>query len=117
MKTNKQAAAPAKQLFTEDEVYNNQFITSEFIIEKKRLAKDNFRKEHTVIRLKGEYKKPTREQALKMSKRTLCLYIASSGLRLRDIKGAIENATYWHDKHSREDILETFFPAAQTASL
>lgn len=110
MTNNRQTTA--KQLFTEEQVYNNQFLTSEFIIEKKRLAIDGFRKEHSVIRLKGEYKKPTREQAQKMDKETLCLYIASSGLRLRDIKGAIENATYWHDRHSKEEILEAFFPTA-----
>ena len=118
MANNRQAASTAaKQLFTEEQVYNNQFITSEFVIEKKRWAIDNFSKDHTEIRLKGEIHRPSREQAMKMSKKTLCLYIASSALRLRDIKGAIENATYWHDRHSKEDILDTFFPAAQTTSL
>ena len=101
-----------KSLFTEEQVYNNRFLKSEFVIEKKKLAKDGFRKEHTVIRLQGKMSKPTREQALKMRKKTLCLYIASSGLRLRDIKGAISNAQYWYDHHSKEEIINSFFPEA-----
>ena len=112
MANNRQAASTAtKQLFTEEQVYNNQFITSEFVIEKKRWAIDNFSKEHTEIRLKGEIHRPSREQAEQMTKRTLCLYIASSSLRLRDIKGAISNAMCWYDHHTKEDILDTFFPA------
>jgi len=112
MANNRQAVSTAtKQLFTEEQVYNNQFITSEFVIEKKRWAIDNFSKDHTEIRLKGEIHRPTREQAEQMTKRTLCLYIASSSLRLRDIKGAISNAMCWYDHHTKEDILDTFFPA------
>lgn len=54
--------------------------------------------------------KPTREQALSMKTRTLCLYIASSGLKFRDVKGATENANHWLGKpNAKKEIIELFF--------
>lgn len=53
--------------------------------------------------------KPLKEQALKMYKRTLCLYIASSGLKFRSVDGATENANYWLNHHTKEEIINLFF--------
>lgn len=54
--------------------------------------------------------KPTKEQALRMRMRTLCLYIASSGLKFRDVKGATENANNWLSKpNAKKEIIELFF--------
>lgn len=52
---------------------------------------------------------PTRKQAMKMRKRTLCLYIASSGLKFRDVEKATENANYWLTHHTKEEIINVFF--------
>lgn len=53
--------------------------------------------------------KPTKEQALKMHKRTICLYIASSGLKFRDVEGATDNANRWLNYHTKEEIINLFF--------
>ena len=53
--------------------------------------------------------KPSKEQALKMHKRTLCLYIASSGLKFRSIDGATKNANYWLNHHTKEEIINLLF--------
>lgn len=52
---------------------------------------------------------PTKEQALKMRKRTLCLFIASSGLKFRDVEKATENANYWLTDKTKEEIIDLFF--------
>lgn len=52
---------------------------------------------------------PTKEQALKMRKRTLCLFIASSGLKFRDVEKATENANYWLTDKTKEEIINLFF--------
>ena len=46
--------------------------------------------------------KPKKEQVLKMHKRTICLYIASSGLKYR----SVEN---WLNYHTKEEIINLFF--------
>lgn len=52
---------------------------------------------------------PTKEQALKMRKRTLCLFIASSGLKFRDVEKATENANYWLTDKTKEELINLFF--------
>lgn len=51
----------------------------------------------------------TREQAMKMNLRTLCLYVASSGLKFRDVTKATANANTWLKK-TKEELLNVFFP-------
>ena len=53
--------------------------------------------------------KPKKEQALKMHKRTICLYIASSGLKYRSVEKATENANNWLNYHTKEEIINLFF--------
>lgn len=53
--------------------------------------------------------KPTREQALSMRTRTLCLYIASSGLKFRSVEKATENANNWLNCHTKKEIINLFF--------
>jgi len=54
--------------------------------------------------------KPTREQALRMRTRTLCLYIASSGLKFRNVEKSTENANSWLSKpNAKKEIIELFF--------
>ena len=53
--------------------------------------------------------KPPKEQALKMQKRTICLYIASSGLKFRSVEKATENANSWLNYHTKDEIINLFF--------
>lgn len=53
--------------------------------------------------------KPKKEQALKMHKRTICLYIASSGLKFGSVEKATENANNWLNYHTKEEIINLFF--------
>lgn len=54
-------------------------------------------------------KRLTREEAIKMRKRTLCIYIASSGLKLRSLEKATENANIWLNNHTKDEIINLFF--------
>lgn len=53
--------------------------------------------------------KPSKEQASKMRMRTLCLYIASSGLKFRNVEKATENANLWLNSHTKSEVIDMFF--------
>lgn len=53
--------------------------------------------------------RPTKEQAIKMRMRTLCLYIASSGLKFRSVEKATENANLWLNNHTKDEVINVFF--------
>ena len=76
---------------TKEEVLNNRF------------CKFNKRTNQVTIT------KPKKEQALKMHKRTICLYIASSGLKYRSVEKATENANSWLNHHTKEEIINLLF--------
>lgn len=59
---------------------------------------------------------PTREEAEKMQLRTLCLFIAVQGLRIRDAYGCANNANHWATK-GKQAILDNFFPTVKDTSL
>lgn len=80
---------PIKQ----NEVLKNRFI---------RIYKNEYGKKMI------ERKRPTSEEAQRMRIRTLCIYIGVCGLRLRPVDGAIKNANYWLENHTKKEILEQF---------
>ena len=53
-------------------------------------------------------KKPTLEEAKETDYRTLCLLVGSLGLRLRSLSGSVENANYWLETGTKEELLDLF---------
>lgn len=41
--------------------------------------------------------------------RTICVYLALSGLRFRPIKESLENANLWLTRHTKEDYMKIHF--------
>lgn len=96
-------------------------ITEEEILKPNRFVK--WRKVKAVnpnadvkFTIKGTRYIPSREEAQKMTLRTLGLFIAVDALSHRSAKDAIRNAELWMSK-GKDEIIETFFPAPRKPDL
>lgn len=55
-------------------------------------------------------KHPTKEQALKMSFREICVvFFGSEALKFRSLDGAVRNANSWLEDETKEHALEVLF--------
>lgn len=66
---------------------------------------------------KFKVKYPTRSQAEKFHKKTLCIFVGVYTLRKRDINGALSNANFFLNRKTKEEILDQFFPKKIDISL
>ncbi len=96
-------------------------ITAEEILKSNRFVK--WRKEKSAnpnadvkfVR-KGSRIIPSREEAKKMTLRTLGLFVAVDALRHRSAEDAVRNAEHWMGR-GKEAIIEAFFPAPRKTEL
>ncbi len=96
-------------------------ITAEEILKSNRFVKWHKVKSvnpnaDTKFTIKGTRIIPSREEALKMTLRTLCLFVAVDGLTHRSAEDSVRNAEHWM-KRGKEAILEAFFPAPRKPEL
>ena len=66
--------------------------------------------------VKGTRFIPSREEAKKMTLRTLGLFVAVETLKFRSAEEAVKNAESWMAR-GKQEILDTFFPAPRKPDL
>lgn len=96
-------------------------ITAEEILKSNRFVKWHKVKSvnpyaDTKFTMKGTRIIPSREEAKKMTLRTLGLFVAVDALQHRSAEDAVRNAEHWMSR-GRDAILEAFFPAPRKPEL
>ena len=93
-KKNKQSTKYSSKMkpITKEDLLTNRFI--------KWTNKD-----HTTYRVH----KLTKEEALKLQYRTLCIYAGVESLSFRGVEGAVKNANHWLERKTKKDFIYTWF--------
>lgn len=95
---------------TEEEIlHSNRFVKWR----KEKVANPNADVKFTI---RGKRIIPSREQAKKMTLRTLGLFVAVDALSHRSANDAIRNAEIWMSR-GKDEIIDAFFPAPRKPDL